>query len=110
MRNFKNITATFKVTEDTAFKRGTFHKDRSDFIFEVKRYESGATAYGDRSGHSVEIANHKEYMGHYFDTRYDGITTDKEKWITFWKDWIEEQYVLKVELVAYQEETIQIED
>ena len=102
---FKNITARFKVVEDTAFKEGKWRRDRSEFIFEVKRYDGGAFRYGDYSSHSVEIVN-ADTMPYYFDTRYAGISTDKESWVEYWKDWIEEEYVLKVELADYEEEMV----
>ena len=39
---FKEIKAVFKVLEDTSFIKGEWKKDRSHFIFEVKRMLSGA--------------------------------------------------------------------
>lgn len=100
---FKTITAIFKVKEDTSFKKGEWDKDRSDFIFEVKRYKSGANPYGDKSGHSVTISNYPEYMGHYYDTRYDCIPTDKKNWVSYWMHHIEDLYGLTIELIAYTE-------
>ena len=104
---FKEITAVFKVTEDTAFKDGRWNKDRGDFIFEVKRFRSGATAYGDHSGHSVEIVNHPDAFMHHFDTRYAQIHTQKDKWIQYWKNWIQDEYSLKVDLNNYQEKMVE---
>ena len=100
---FKEIKATFKVVEDTAFKEGRWKEDRSYFQFEVKRVRSGATAYGDCSAHVLDLPNVKGTMPKLFDTRYEGISTVKEKWISFWKKYIEEEYELKVELESYQE-------
>ena len=107
---FKEITAQFKVTEDTAFKEGKWKEDRGYFIFEVKRRVSGASAYGDRSCHSVIITNVPEAFPYHFDTRYDSISTEKEAWVKFWKDWIEDRFGLKVELDAYEEETVEIKE
>ena len=100
---FKTITAKFKVVNDTLFKKGRFGIDRSDWIIKVERYKSGATAYGDKSGHSVIIENKPEYMGHYYDTRYDGIPTDKRNWLAYWKAFVEYLYQLEIELIDYQE-------
>lgn len=107
---FKNIRAVFKVKEDTDFKNKKFHKDRSDFIFEVKRHPSGSFHYGDRSAHTIEIINHKEIMGNYYDTRYDMIDDEKEEWIKFWQNYIERTYGLKLELTEYEESEEEIED
>ena len=102
---FKNITARFNVVEDTAFKAGKWNRDRSNFIFKVRRYDGGAFRYGDYSSHCLEIENAEE-MPHYYDTRYAQISTDKEKWVKYWKDFIEEEYMLKVELADYEEELV----
>lgn len=103
---FKGIKATFKVVEDTAFKNGVWKKDRSDFKFTVDRHLSGCSAYGDRSGHSIKITDSKGeyYMPRYYDTRYDGISKEKDTWVKYWKQFIEEDYELKVELETYEEE------
>lgn len=107
---FKEITAVFKVSEDTSFIKGEWKKDRSHFLFEVKRMLSGAFAYGDRSCHSVKIINEPECFPYHFDTRYDGISTEKKKWVNIWKDWIEDRFVLKVELSEYSEKEVPLED
>lgn len=106
MDKFKEMTARFAVCEDTAFKAGTWHKDRSDFMFEVKRFRSGCTAYGDHSGHTVEIVNHPETYKHHFDTRYVGISKNKDEWISYWKNWIENEYNLKLKQMGYSEELV----
>ena len=103
---FKEIKAVFKVSEDTSFIKGEWKEDRSHFIFEVKRMLSGAFAYGDRSCHSVIITNVPNAT-YYFDTRYDGISTEKEAWVKFWKDWIEDRFVLNVELSEYNENEVE---
>ena len=107
---FKEITAVFKVSEDTAFIKGNWNKDRSHFLFEVKRMLSGATAYGDRSCHSVTITNVPEAFPYHFDTRYDGISTEKDTWVKFWKDWIEDRFELNVELSEYLEKQVPLEE
>ena len=100
---FKNMTVKFVVTEDTALKEGRWDYDRSDFIFEVKRFRSGATAYGDCSGHTVEIVNHPETYKHHYDTRYESISCEKDAWIAFWQKFIEEKYELKLQAKDYTE-------
>ena len=100
---FKEMTVQFTVAEDTAFKEGRWKSDRSDFIFEVKRFRSGATAYGDCSGHTVEIINHPETYKHHYDTRYEGILCEKEDWIDFWQKHIEDEYDLKLQVKSYTE-------
>lgn len=104
---FKEIKAVFKVSEDTSFIKGELKKDRSHFLFEVKRMLSGAFAYGDRSCHSVIITNVPEAFPYYFDTRYDCISMEKEAWVKFWKDWIEDKFVLNVELYEYNEKEVE---
>lgn len=100
---FKEMTVQFTVAEDTAFKEGRWGSNRSDFIFEVKRFRSGATAYGDYSGHTVEIINHPEFYKHHYDTRYEGILCEKEDWINFWQKHIEDEYSLKLQVKSYTE-------
>lgn len=107
---FKEIKAVFKVSEDTSFIKGELKKDRSQFLFEVKRMLSGAYDYGDRSCHSVVITNVPEAFHYHFDTRYDGISTEKEAWVKFWKDWIEDRFGLKVELSEYNENEVEISE
>lgn len=104
---FKEMTVKFVVTEDTAFKSGTWSKDRSDFIFEVKRFRSGCTAYGDHSGHTLEIVNHPETYKHHYDTRYAGIPREKYAWIEYWQKHIEDEYVLKVQVKDYAENLVE---
>ena len=104
---FKEIKAVFKVSEDTSFIKGEWKKNRSHFLFEVKRMLSGAFAYGDRSCHSVIITNVPEAFPYHFDTRYDCISTEKEAWVKFWKDWIEDRFALKVELSEYNENEVE---
>lgn len=106
---FKEITAKYQVIEDTSFIEGKFHKDRSNFVFKVERHLSGASSYGDRSAHKVVIIG-AEAMPYYFDTRYEGISTQKEEWSATWRKWIEERFGLKVKLCSYEEKEIELED
>ena len=107
---FKEIKSVFKVSEATSFIKGALKKDRSHFLFVVKRMLSGAFDYGDRSCHSVIITNVPEAFPYHFDTRYDGIRTEKEEWVKFWKNWIEDRFVLKVELSEYNENEVEISE
>jgi len=109
---FNEIQATFKVTEDIAFKTGIFGRDRKDWTFTVKRQVSGCTAYGDRSCHTIKISNpeNEYFMPHLYDTRYDGISDKKDEWIEFWQKFINEQWTANLELVDYSEKEINVED
>ncbi len=65
--------------------------------FVVKRFESGAFAYGDRSAHTIDCNN--EVQTHrYFDTRYAGISTLSTIWRKNWQSYIEKEFgvILKV--------------
>lgn len=104
---FKEIKAVFKVSEDTSFIKGEWKEDRSHFLFVVKRRLSGAFAYGDRSCNSLIITNVLKAFPYHLDTRYDGISTEKEVLVKFWKDWIEERFGLKVELSEYNENEVE---
>ncbi len=95
---FKEMVVNFKVVKDTAFISKAFNKDRTGWNFKVSRYLSGAFAYGDRSGHKIEIDNGKDYiMPKMYDTRYDGISTDDDEWVKFWKKFIEDEWMLELE-------------
>lgn len=106
---FKEIKARFQVIEDTAFLVGDYNKDRSKFVFQVERQLSGAFAYGDRSFHKVDILG-VDAIPYFFDTRYEGISTEKDKWVATWKQWIEMRFGLKVKLSTYEEKEIEMED
>ena len=108
---FKEITAKFKVVKDIAFEQKKFSWDRCVLEFIVKRQKSGASAYGDRSAHGLEITKNGEWLDtKYYDTRYDGISTEKEEWLDFWKKYIEDNWTLKVELVDYEEKMVEDND
>ena len=92
MKQFKQISAVFKA------------KDKN-ITFLVERRVSGASNYGDRSAHTLKVDNN---MSQLFDTRYDGISTDKQKWITFWECYILNNYLVTgIELESYSEKMIE---
>ena len=107
---FKEIKAVFKTVKDTAYLEEKWDIDRSDFEFKVERVESGASNYGDRSAHLIEVTNHPEVMVKHFDTRYSGIPTTKEEWVNFWRAYIEDYWVLEVKLISYEEQEVEIEN
>lgn len=98
MKKFKEMVVVFKVVKDTAYLSKEFNINRTGWKFEVKRYLSGAFAYGDRSGHSIDIyEGDKNVGGQSYDTRYDSIKTDDDAWVEFWKKFIKDKYVLELE-------------
>ena len=97
--SFKNITATFKLTICDWSTGKVLDKP---LLVEIKRKLSGAFAYGDRSEHTI-IVNGDRYQS--FDTRYDRISSEKEKWLKFWKEWLNSNWKInKLEEVSYSEE------
>lgn len=105
---FKEIEAKFKVVKDEAYEKG-FYLDRNEWEFLVKRYKSGAFRYGDLSAHSINILPpSKEFVQpQYYDTRYDGISVEKDKWVEFWKKHIEDEWQVKLELLDYEERQVE---
>ena len=91
---FKKITATFNA----------INRNNDPVEIKVERVVSGANAYGDRSAHIVYV-NGDYYQS--FDTRYDGIKTDKKGWL---KEVIE--YIipgwLNTTVKDYKEEMVEI--
>lgn len=106
---FKEIEASFKVKKDTAFIKGDFYKDRSSFIFKIKRLRSNCFKYGDMSAHTLQILNSWGAYRQFFDTRYNGIPTAKKEWLDYWKRWLENEYELKIELIDFKSKYINIE-
>lgn len=103
---FKEMRIVFVAKKDPAYEAGQISFNREGFCWEVKRQLSGATAYGDRSEHSVIVIGHPEFGGKYYDTRYDGIPTQKDKWIQFWKNQIEDRVggiELEPDMETYEE-------
>lgn len=102
---FKNITANFEVVGYC------YH-----YRFEIKRRESGAFNYGDHSCHTLDIYDYNkngEWVADYlYDTRYDHISTQKEKWVKVWVDFIKREWVKveSVKLLDYEEEEVDEKD
>lgn len=89
---FKNMKVIFEVvkSKNEYFEAG----DR----FVVKRFESGAFTYGDRSAHTIDCDN--EVQTHrYFDTRYAGINTQSTIWRNYWKSYIEKEFDVKLRVI-----------
>ena len=97
----KNIIANFEVVGYC------YH-----YRFEIKRQESGAFHYGDHSCHTLDIYDYNknnEWIGDYlYDTRYDGVSTEKDKWVKVWVAFIKENWhkVQSVKLLDYKEELV----
>lgn len=97
--SFKNITATFKLTICDWVTGEVLDEPLN---IEIKRELSGASAYGDRSAHTVMV-NGRRYK--IFDTRYERISSEKEKWLKFWKEWLNDTWKIdKLEEISYSEE------
>lgn len=95
MKQFKEMKAVFKGIGRDRCEGKTYP------TITIERHLSGAFAYGDRSAHSLSF--NEESMPNYYDTRYDGISSDKDKWLAFWKDYIETNFLVKdLELVSYE--------
>lgn len=98
---FKKIVANWKMSFNVG-KTLTYN-------VEIKRVKNGFD-YGDNSFHSINLngVNHK-----YFDTRYDGIPTTKEEWLSVWEDWLQEEWGhnkdFEIKLIDYKEEEIEVE-
>lgn len=92
MAKFDNLKAVFEITasNNEFFEKG----DR----FVVKRFESGAFAYGDRSAHTIDCDNEAQ-THRYYDTRYAGISTNVTIWRNYWKKQIEEEFGVKIKYV-----------
>jgi hypothetical protein len=105
---FKKMKIIFTCKEDPAFKKGDISFSREGFKFEVRRQLSGAFEYGDNSAHAIRILEHPEYDERRYDTRYDGIPTERTEWEKFWKEWLEEKYEIAIEPEegSYKEEEI----
>lgn len=97
MATFKNMKAYIKTTGGR--------------LIVIERYKSGATPYGDGSGHGLKIYDpeDKQITTRWFDTRYEGISTNKDKWLKFWQDFILENYDFKgLKVEEYTEEVIDL--
>ena len=94
---FKTIKAEFEV------KARNYH-----YRFVIERRKSGAFAYGDRSSHLLRVLDwdtREEKGWHLYDTRYDRLSTKKEKWVENWKKFIRShwQHHPEVRLMSYEE-------
>lgn len=101
--SFKNINATFKLTICDWSTGKVLDKP---LLVEIKRKLSGAFAYGDRSSHTIMVNGNHQYS---FDTRYDGISSEKGKWLKFWKEWLNDNWKINtLEEVSYSEEIMEV--
>ena len=94
MSTFKEIQATF-----------TIRNEKVKVV--IKRVKSGCFKYGDESAHILDIYKTSgELLEHRsFDTRYDMISSDKLKWVEFWRTYLKDTYGYKTcELTYYNEE------
>ena len=98
---FKEIKAVFKTKSDLL-------RESRNFKFEVERVQSGAFGYGDKSAHTMRIYADDEFINDkYYDTRYDGISTNKEEWIKLWKEFIQDKWGLQVECISFELKEVQ---
>ena len=101
---FKELTTKFEVKRE---KLG-YH-----YLFEIKRKESGAFAYGDHSCCLFDIydmgKNNEHIRDDFFDTRYDHLKTDKESWVKMWRDYIKENWreVSEIVLISHSENMVE---
>ena len=104
---FKEIRAKFYVVGETDSGK------QYSYDFVIERLESGAFKYGDHSCHTLKLYAHdnedKVLRDDYYDTRYDHISTDKDKWVKEWKDFIQDNWlnVKSVELLDYEENLVE---
>ena len=103
---FKEIRAKFYVV-------GMNEKgNRYSYDMVLERKHSGAFKYGDQSCHTLTLYKHdtdKYVVDYLYDTRYDHISTDKDKWLKVWKDFIKDnwQNVLVIKTLDYQENLVE---
>lgn len=108
---FKTIRASFEV-KGTSDNGKEYH-----YIFIIKRNKSGAFAYGDRSSHILTLYPYGENeqsekaTDYYYDTRYDHIPTNKEKWVEEWKKYIKDNWINVnfIDLLLYEEKEMEID-
>ena len=104
---FKEIKASFEVSS----KNLHYH-----YLFVIERKESGAFKYGDHSCHLLnlyDLDKNKEWLrDDYYDTRYDHLTTEKEKWLKFWTNYIKENWrdVSEIKVIDYEEKEVEEND
>ena len=103
---FKEIRAKFYVVGETDSGK------QYSYDMVLERKQSGAFKYGDTSCHTLTLYKHdtEEYVADYlYDTRYDHISTDKDKWLKEWKNFIQDNWlnVKSVELLDYEENLVE---
>lgn len=109
MKNtFKEIKAVFTAT----------NRNNEEITITIERKLSGAFSYGDRSSHYFYV-NDKLYRS--YDSRYDGIPTEKDKWLNEIKKYIilpefydgdqynEQRNSDDLKLISYDEKIIEID-
>ena len=97
---FKEIVANFRVKTDTY-----------DYKFVIERKHSACFKYGDQSCHILKIYDYNDnrfLRDDYYDTRYDRINTQKDKWIKVWQDYIKTNWMFnpEVTLIDYKESEV----
>ena len=78
--------------------------ENNEYNIFIERIKSGATPYGDGSAHTLKIYNltTKNIDSRCFDTRYQYISLNKDKWIKFWRDYLKETYNFKnIEIITF---------
>lgn len=104
---FKEIKAKFDVVGLT--ERGNEYH----YHFVIQRKESGANNYGDHSCHTLDLydqnKDNKWLTDYIYDTRYDHISTDKNKWVKEWKDFIKREWlnVQSIDLIEFEENLVE---
>ena len=92
--------------------------EKYHYYMVVKRFVSGAFAYGNRSAHTIDIFDKATKKGSgmplLYDTRYDRDipSEDLEKWCEYWKQYIIDNWNFKpkVELLFCDWETTTLKD
>lgn len=101
MKQFKEIKVVFHAKNDLL-----------NYKIVVERKHSAMFEYGDQSCHIVKVyewGKDDKYIADYFyDTRYNRIDIEKDKWIDFWKDYITQNYQHhpRVTLIEYEEREV----
>lgn len=106
---FREIKAKFDV-------KGLYGQNNDKvyhYHFVIERKESGAFNYGDHSCHILNLYDQDKdnawLRDDYYDTRYDHISTNKDKWVKVWKDFIKREWlnVQSIDLIEYEEKDVE---
>lgn len=106
----------FKEIKGTFYLKGKTNNGKEyEYKVVITRKESGAFKYGDHSCHLLDLFNPEtgeqinNFGDDYYDTRYDGISTEKNKWIKTWQDFISRHWVnvQEVKLLDYEEKEVE---